>query len=415
MAHNEQHQTVAHLFRNEYGKVTALLTRKFGPTHLEAIEDAVQDTFLKAMQVWGYKEVPENPTAWLFRVAHNAMIDHFRRSKKIQYGDVPGTDQPSETNEVFTSENELTDSQLKLVFACCDPLLSAEHQLILSLKLMGGFSNKELAEALLKKEETVAKSYTRAKKKFREEVTLVRFPVEMGLQSRLFIVLRVIYLLFTEGYAATTGALVLKKDICYEALRLALLLRENKYCQHPKLEALIALMCFHVARFDARIDTQGNFVSLDKHDRSLYDQELIQIGLQHLQQARTEKPQQNNYLLEAAVSYEHCAAPAFETTNWEAILRLYDFQIANQPSPMRHLNRIVALEKVQGAKKALLALEQLASEHNFEAVGLFYAIKAELLQALNDEHYQETLDTAIALTANELLKKHLMSKRSSQH
>jgi RNA polymerase sigma-70 factor (ECF subfamily) len=410
MGKKELEQTVEHLFRNEYGKVVSLLTRKFGTSNVQVIEDAVQDTFLKAMQVWGYQEIPQNPTAWLFRVANNTMIDHFRRSKKIQYADTLYEKGTAEEVEEFTSENEITDSQLKLIFACCDPTLSREYQVILSLKLMGGFSNRELAEALLKKEETVAKSYTRAKKRFRDEVQLLRFPVEMGLQSRLFVVLRVIYLLFTEGYSATTGSSVLKKDICYEALRLALLLRENDYCQHPNLEALIALMCFHASRFDARLDDNGELVTLEHHDRSKYNQELIQIGIYHLENAGTEDRLPSQYHLEAAVSYYHSMAKEFDQTDWKSILYLYDIHLRQQFSPMVALNRIVAFVKVNGTKKGLQELERLAEKSDFSKVGLFFAIKAELLAELNHPDYNTVLRTSISLTENTLLKQHLEKK-----
>ena len=399
-----------HLFRNEYAKVIAILTKRYGVSHIEDIEDVVQETFIKAMQVWGYKTVPDNPTAWLLKVAGNGMIDLLRRQKKISV-DVEVTRKESPVKERETMlKNEISDSQLQMIFACCDPKLSQEHQLILSLKLIGGFSNKELSEALLKKEETIAKGFTRAKKKFRDTVQFVKVPAEMGLQSRFFVVLRVIYLLFSEGYSTTSGSQILKRDICFEALRLALLLGENDYCKHPNLEALIALMCFHISRFDARIDDKGELISLDKHNRSLYDEDLIQIGLLHLQNAQGNSTNPNNYLFEAAVSYEHCAAKTFRETNWEAILKLYDLQVRNQPSPMAKLNRIVAVQKVRGAKKALAELETLAKEYDYEKVGLFHAIKADLLNALDHKNYKQVLQKAIDLTQNELIKQHLKRK-----
>ena len=408
---NHIDQKLDHLFRNEYAKIIAILTKRYGVNHIEDIEDVVQETFVKAMKVWGYRTIPDNPTAWLLKVANNGLIDILRRQRKIS-PDAEVSKQESTASERDTVlKNEISDSQLQMIFACCDPKLSQEYQLVLSLKLIGGFSNKELSEALLKKEETIAKAFTRAKKKFKEEVQFIKVPAEMGLQSRLFVVLRVIYLLFSEGYAATTGSQVLKRDICFEALRLALLLRENDYCKHPNLEALIALMCFHSSRFDARMDDKGELVSLDRHDRSQYDQDMIQIGQQYLQNAKNHSSKPSNYLFEAAVSYEHCVAKTFEATNWEAILKLYDLQTQNQPSPMAKLNRVVALQKVQGSKKALIALEALAKEYDYEKVGLFYAIKAEILKELEHKDYESILEKAIALTPNELVKRHLIKKK----
>ena len=413
MSAEQINQTLDHLFRNEYGKLVALLTNKFGISFLEQIEDAAQDTFLKAMQVWGYQSIPDNPTAWLFRVAQNRLIDVLRRDKKSSLmGDNPFPHKDTSKGNDVILDDMIEDSQLKMVFACCHPSLSQEHQIVLSLKLIGGFSNRELADALLKKEDAVAKSFTRAKKQFREKVQFLQIPVQMGLQSRLFQVLRVIYLLFTEGYAATTGEQLLKKDICYEALRLALLLRDNKYCGHPNLEALIALMCFHASRFDARLDEEGELISLEHHDRKKYNQELIQIGIFHLENAGTNDRLPSMYHLEAARSYYHCIAMNFDETDWKNILYLYDVQLKQQNSPMVALNRIVAIEKVNGALEALKAITKLEKESDFKESGLFYAIKAELLQKLDNRNYRTTLQRAIDLTENDLVKRYLLTKLS---
>ncbi|PRX57092.1 RNA polymerase sigma factor [Flagellimonas meridianipacifica] len=411
MTNSNLNHTIDHLFRNEYGKLISLLTHKYGVSFLEQIEDAAQDTFLKAMQVWGYQSIPDNPTAWLFRVAQNRLIDVLRRDKKSDLmGDKPFPKEKTNKESKVILEDALEDSQLNMIFACCHPTLSQEYQIVLSLKLMGGFSNKELADALLKKEDAIAKSFTRAKKQFREKVQFLQIPVQMGLQSRLFQVLRVIYLLFSEGYAATTGAQLLKRDICYEALRLALLLRKNKYCFHPNLEALIALMCFHVSRFEARLDKEGNLVSLEHHDRSLYDQELIQIGIYHLQQAGTKDQTPSHYHLEAARSYYHCTALSFSETDWKNILYLYDVQLKQQYSPMVALNRIVPFGKVHGPKAALKELRLLEQQTDFSNSGLFYAIWAELLKEDNDVTFETFLKKAIALSENDLVKQHLMKK-----
>ncbi|UII77455.1 sigma-70 family RNA polymerase sigma factor [Flagellimonas sp. HMM57] len=412
MSTHQLNQTLEHLFRNEYGKIVALLTNKYGTSFLEQIEDAAQDTFLKAMQVWGYKSIPDNPTAWLFRVAQNRLIDILRRDKKSDLvGNKPFSIEKGKKESEIVLEDALEDSQLNMIFACCHPALSQEYQIILSLKLMGGFSNKELADALLKKEETIAKSFTRAKKQFREKVQFLQIPVQMGLQSRLFQVLRIIYLLFSEGYAATTGAQLLKRDICYEALRLALLLRKNRYCSHPNLEALIALMCFHASRFDARLDKEGSLVSLEHHDRSLYNQELIRIGIHHLENAGTADKNPSSYHLEAARSYYHCIAKTFQQTDWKSILYLYDVQLRIQYTPMLALNRIVPFAKVQGSEKGLEELQKVAKNNDFDTTGLFFAIKATLLlESKSLKKYNSTLQKAIDLTENELMKEHLRKK-----
>lgn len=405
--------TIEHLFRTEYGKVVALLTHKFGTSYLEQIEDAAQDTFVKAMQVWAYQSIPDNPTGWLYRVASNRMIDVLRRGKKLEYRELEELQPKSniEHSANLDLDQSISDSQLKMIFACCDPVLSQEYQIILSLKLIGGFSNKELAEALLKKEEAVAKSFTRAKKKFREEVQFLKVPVQMGLQSRLFQVLRIIYLMFSEGYAATSGSQIIKRDICYEALRLALLLQENKYCKHPNLNALIALMCFHASRFDARLAEAGELVTLEHHDRGKYNQELISIGIYHLENAGTLDRTPSEYHLEAARSYYHSTAKSFVQTDWNNILYLYEVQLKLYYSPMVALNRIIPFAKVHGPKEGLVELELLGQRANLENQGLYHAIRAELQSELNQpEKQQAALKKAIDLTENELVKKHYKRK-----
>lgn len=402
---------VEHVFRHEYGKIISLLTHKFGPAHLERIEDAVQDALIKAMQVWGYKEPPENPTAWLLRVANNQLIDRLRRDKKMVETDLePFFKKAMTTPKEVKLDYMINDSQLKMIFACCHPALSQEYQIILSLKLIAGFGNAEIAKALLKKEETVAKSFTRAKKRLKDKVKTLDTPIELGLKSRLNIVLKVIYLIFSEGYAASSGTVLIKKDICLEAIRLALLLTKNKYCNQPEVHALIALMYFHTSRFDARIDENGNMVDLETQDRRLYDTEMINKGIQQMDEAGLESGL-SDYHIQAAISYYHCIAKDFSETDWKSILGLYDLQLQRQYSPIVQLNRIVPFHKVFGAKKANLELQNFEKSPHFIGNALFYAIKAEVSKDLKEwQQSKKALKKAIDLTQNELEKRHLEKK-----
>jgi len=415
MQSTNQHNTLDHVFRHEYGKIIAILIHKFGPQNLEKIEDVVQDAFLKAMQVWGYKEVPKNPTAWLLRVANNGLIDVFRKDQKMQEHDnvLQLLKRFSSHQEEVDLQNKIQDSQLKMIFACCNPALSKEYQLILSLKLIGGFSNKEISRALLKKEDTVAKSFTRAKQRFKDKIKTLDIPIEMGLTSRINLVLKVIYLLFTEGYTASTGEVIVKRDICYEAIRLALLMTENETTNISEVHALIALMCFHTSRFDARVDEQGDLVDLEHQDRSKYDQELIRSGMQHFQIAQNKTAQNPLYFLQSAVSYSYCEAKSFEEINWKGILDIYDVQLKYSYSPIIRLNRIVPLYKVEGAKQGLKVLEELYQDTNLENNSLYYSLKAQLLQELSQgEKAKAIYDRAIHLTKNEIQKRHLIKKRN---
>jgi len=409
---NRKNETlVEHIFRHEYGKMISLLTYRFGPFHLERIEDAVQEALIKAMQVWGYKEPPQNPTAWLMRVAKNKLIDRLRKDNKMIHEDHDFIfEKELSVQQEVQLNDTINDSQLKMIFACCHPSLSREYQIILSLKLIGGFGNAEIARAMLKKEETVAKSFTRAKKRLKDNVKSLDIPIEIGLKSRLDIVLKVIYLLFSEGYAASSGEVLIKKDICTEAIRLASLLTNNKYCNQPEVHALIALMYFHTSRFDARIDSNGEMVDLENQDRKLYDKEQIQLGMKHLNLAKV-KTALSDYHLQAAVSYFHCSAMNFENTEWKAILSLYDLQLKRQYSPILQLNRIVPFHKVHGAKRALVELNDFEKSPYFLGNALFYAIKAELLADLKkSKTSKEALKKAIELSQNELERNHLQKK-----
>lgn len=405
---------VEHIFRHEYGKIIAFLTHKFGPSHLETIEDAVQEALIKAMQIWGFNEPPTNPTAWLLKVAKNKVIDSLRKQQKM-LDDAPISDYglPSAVQEEVLLNTSISDSQLKMIFACCHPSLSQEHQIILSLKLIAGFGNKEIAKALLKKNETVAKSFTRAKQRFKATVKTLNIPVELGLKSRLNIVLKVIYLLFSEGYASSSGEVLIKKDICIEAIGLATLLSNNKYCNQPEVHALIALMNFHASRFDARIDENGEIVDLENQNRKLYDSEMIKSGIHHLELSRVRR-NPSHYHLQAAISFFHCSAKGFADTDWERILQLYDLQLARQYSPIIQLNRIVPFHKVHGAQKAMKELQQFEKSDYFIDNALFNAIKAQLMLEMNNlSGSKKAFKKAIQCTQNALERKHFQKKLES--
>jgi RNA polymerase sigma-70 factor (ECF subfamily) len=219
--------------------------------------------------------------------------------------------------------------------------------------------------------------------------------------------------LFTEGYTASTGEVMVKRDICYEAIRLALLLTENESTNISEVHALIALMCFHTSRFDARANEHGDLVDLEHQDRSKYNQELIRSGMQHFQIAQNKTSNNPLYYLQSAVSYYYCEAQSFEAINWKGILDIYDVQLRYSYSPIIRLNRVVPLYKVEGAKKGLQVLEELYTDANLENNVLYYSLKAQLLQELaQHEKAKETYNTAISLTKNEIQKRHLIKKRN---
>ena len=407
---------VAHFFRHEYGKTVSYLTRKFGATHIERIEDAVQEALIKAMNTWGYQSTPQNPSSWILRVAANYMIDLLRRDKKVSFQDATvltdareGVLSSTHTQQI-TLDTELKDDQLRMIFACCHPALPVESQIMLTLKLLCGFGNAEIADALLKKEDAVAKALTRARKKFKDEIGSLDVPVEMGLRSRLLIVLKIIYLLFNEGYSPNYGEELIKKDLCMEAIRLGEMLLENDYCKQPEVHALVALMYLHTARFDARVDAKGALVTLEQQDRSCWDQELIAQGAYHLDKAM-QPGAFSDYHIQAGIAYTHAIATSFADTDWTHILELYDLQLRHIYSPIVALNRIVAYSRVHGAKKAYSEIKKLDKEKLLETKHLYYAIKAEILSEL--EAYGKakvSLEKALNLTQNQVEKKHLQKQ-----
>ncbi|WP_425390575.1 RNA polymerase sigma factor [Ekhidna sp.] len=400
-------QLVDHFFRTEYGKAVSHLTSKFGASNLELAEDSVQEALIKAMQTWPYSQIPDNPTGWIFKVARNKMIDHLRRDQKINHQEVP--ERVEEMNEELSLES-INDDMVRMMFACCHPTLSQEYQIILTLKILGGLSVREISSSLLKKEETVAKAYTRAKKKFKQEEIKLILPPAHEIEKRLEIVLKIVYLLFNEGYKSAEGENLIRKDLCEDAIRLNTVLLESEICNTPSANALMALMFFHSSRFDARVDQKGNVVSLEDQDRSKWSQELIQRGLRFLE-AASEDGAMNEYLIQAAISATHCSAANFEQTDWKNILSLYDLQLQLTPTPIVELNRVVALEKVHGPLLGLKEVERLEATQFFEEYYLFYAIKSEILHKMGGiEEAKLALEKSIELCKNKREKNYLYLK-----
>ncbi|MEQ8472724.1 MAG: sigma-70 family RNA polymerase sigma factor [Marinoscillum sp.] len=406
MANPSTSSLVDHFFRNEFGKVVTYLTGKFGVAHLEAAEDAVQDALMKAMQSWGYGKVPDNPTGWIIKVARNKLIDHLRRQQKVYYAtQLPET----ETEEPTISEDLFKDEMVKMIFACCNPAISTEYQLILTLKILAGLSIREISSALIKKEETVAKSYTRAKKKFKEENIILEIPSPEDIQNRLGVALKAIYLLFNEGYKTTEGEQLIRKDLCEEAMRLNQLLLDKQETNNEQTRSLMALMHFQVSRFDARLDEEGRSVSLQNQDRSKWDNQHITLGNRYL--TTVSDGMTNAYFLQAAINGIHCASPDYEHTNWTYILILYNHLYSLNPNPIIALNRIYPLSKVHGPELALEQINELSNNKLLAQNYLVNATKAEiLLQLDNLSDARAELELAIDLCANAKEREYMTRK-----
>ncbi len=284
-------QTIDHLFRHESGKMVSVLSRLLGLQNLETVHDIVQDTLLQAMNTWSYNGVPENPSAWLYRAAKNRAIDFLRRQKKFkeiapQYSYLLQSEYSlsSTVNSLFL-ENEIQDSQLRMMFACGHPSIAEESQIALTLKTLCGLSVNEIAKAFLTNEETITKRIYRAKEKIKSEKIELNVPQGKELPQRLDVVLKSLYLLFNEGYNSSHPDQLIREDLCQEAIRLSYLLTTHSITNLPRTNALLSLMCFQASRLQARLDDKGNIILLKYQDRSKWYKPLIEKGFMYLEMA----------------------------------------------------------------------------------------------------------------------------------
>ena len=339
---------------------------------------------LRALQVWPHQGVPENAAAWLFRVAHNAAIDAIRRRQVL--GDKTEAIVAELLRPVMFApgdpdvEEQLRDDELRMIFMCCDPALTRDASVALSLKTVGGFSVREIARAFLADEAAIAQRLVRAKRQIREQHLTLEMPHGRELSRRLDSVLEVLYFLFNEGYAAHEGDDLVRQDLCVEALRLGLLVAASSIAE-PRVHALVALMAFEAARLPARVDEAGDLVLLDDQDRSRWDARLIGLGFHHLERSMA-GDNVSEYHVQAAIAATHARAADGRSTDWPLILEMYDRLLAINASPVVALNRAVAVAKVRGAEEALESLERLKQDPRLRDYHLLLAVRGHLLTEL---------------------------------
>lgn len=369
--------------------MVAVLTRVFGLHNLELVEDVVQDAFAKALKDWMFR-IPDNPSAWLMQTAKNKTIDLIRRKRHQQSlaSELTYLLQSEYTasqtlNQLFL-DHEIQDSQLRMIFACCHPDLGEEEQILLTLKTCSGFGIEEAAHALLMNYDAAKKRLQRAKATILERNIAFEIPNGPSLGHRLDTVLRVLYLMFNEGYKSSTQDDVIRRDVCGEAMRLMILLSEHAQTQLPQTHALLALMCFQAARFEARLDDSGEIILLEDQDRSKWNRPLVDIGVAYLEQsARGEGV--SDYHLQAVIAFTHLQAPTLAETNWAYIYQLYGQLALRNPSPMIALNKAIVRSKIDKPTEALAEfmaipkIEQLMQQNY-----LFPATKAELLGRMGE-------------------------------
>jgi len=358
---DKQYESLKQLFQQEFSKMVAVISKLYGLQHIEIAEDIVSETFLAAAETWGVKGIPPNPAAWLYTVAKQKTLYYFRRNKILDEKIIPALkanqSEATEMEELDFSNQNIKDSQLQMLFAICTPAIASEAQIGLALRILCGFGIDEIAEAFLSNKETINKRLFRAKEKLRAEHINMEMPPEPEISERLDNVLHVIYLLFSEGYYSQTQNEILRKDFCLEAMRLGLLLTDYEKTNFPKTNALMALMCFHASRFDARQDKEDALILYEDQNEALWDKELIKQGIHFLSRS-AEGNEVSSYHLEARIAYWHCMKQD-TSEKWNEILQLYDQLLLVNYSPGVVLNRIYALYKAKGYKTALAEAEKL--------------------------------------------------------
>ena len=386
--------------------MVAVLTRIFGVHNLALAEDVVQDAFCRALEVWSFRGVPENPSAWLMAAAKNRALDVLRREKTAR------TYEPelsrwfesewtlaSELKEMF-SDNAIKDDQLRMMFSCCHPRLPEEAQVMLMLNILCGFGINEVASAFITTYTAVEKRIPRAKKLLAGSNQLFDTEAPKDFSDRLPAVQRALYLLFNEGYHGASAEIAVRAELCGEAMRLTKLLLEHPLGATPSSYALSALMCLNRARLPARLDASGKLNSLSDQDRSLWDKDLISEGIRLLDLS-AEGAELTEYHVEAGIAAVHMSSPTMQTTNWAEIVSLYDTLMTIRPTPIVALNRAIAVGQRDGADRGLRELCAIADSERLAKYPFYHAAFAEFeLQNGRTENAIGRFEIALKLARN---------------
>ncbi|UPZ16010.1 RNA polymerase sigma factor [Flavobacterium humidisoli] len=405
----EHKELIPNLFRTEYQKIVSVLCSLFGIHHIEIAEDIVSDTFLTASETWAIKGIPENPTAWLYTVAKNKSKNYLKRNNVFETKIVSEIKHNTPLNnpeiDIDLSDQNIADSQLAMIFTVCNPCNSEEAQIALALNLLCGFGVSEISDAFLSNKEVIYKRINRAKEKLKEENIKIQHPSNSEIIDRIQTVLKTIYLLYSEGYYSISQNTTLRKDLCTEAMRLTYLLIQNKSTNLPQANALMAVMCFHSSRFDARTGFNGEIILYENQDQSLWNKELIDKGTYFLSQSSTGNTL-SKYHLEAGIAYWHTIKT--ETSEkWENILELYNNLIILEYSPIVALNRTYALAKVKGKAEAIKEAEKLNLTDNhfyYSLLGNLYA-ETDTKKAL--EHFEKAKNLAKTTADKNIISKNI--------
>jgi RNA polymerase sigma factor (sigma-70 family) len=395
-----------HLFRREAGRMVSTLTRVFGVHNLALAEDVVQDAFCRALEVWKFRGVPENPSAWLMATAKNRALDVLRR-ERTACTSAPELGRLLESEwtvapvvEELFGANAIKDDQLRMMFSCCHPRLAEEAQVALVLHILCGFNVSEIANAFVSSQAAIEKRISRAKKVLAGSKRLFDIAGAADFSRRLPAVQRALYLLFNEGYHGASPESAVRAELCQEAMRLAALLLEHPLTATPAMHALAALMYLHAARLQARVDASGNLSSLFDQDRSRWDSRLVAEGQRFLDLSATGS-ELSEYHVEAVIASIHATARRTEETDWAKIVSLYDTLMTIRPSPVVALNRAIAIAQHEGPKRGLEEIHAIASSGRLATYPFYHAALGEFeFRSGRSEMAREHFRRALALARN---------------
>lgn len=347
--------TVDKLFRQSYGKMVSLFLSKYGMSNLELIENAIMEAYYKAMKSWPFNGVPDNGQGWLYRTANNSLIDSLRKAKRSSTEELD----PNILEVEELQDESIRDPELKLLFLICHPELKKEEQLVFMLKTLSGFGDHEISHALMQNKSTIKKRLLRTKAWIKSHKLQFDWPGEEELKSRLVMVHKVLYLLFNEGFYSSHPEYWIRKDLCLEAMRLCKYLVGHRLANY-ETNALMSLMCYHVSRYESRIDDNGHIILLQDQDRSKWNQYMIKLGSYYLKQSAIDPSEKSTYQIEAFISAQHCMAKDLESTNWKLLKELYEALYSTSKTIIILLNIIIVdlfLDNVQEAKEQFESID----------------------------------------------------------